>query len=82
MVKQTEVTGHDAVVDARNTFCPMPVIQAFQAIKTLSAGKVLKVLATDPGSKADFPAWAESTGNHLLRHEEKDGTFTYWIQKA
>ncbi|MBI4329610.1 MAG: sulfurtransferase TusA family protein [Chloroflexi bacterium] len=60
----------------------MPVIQASNAVRALATGQVLKILATDPGSKADFPAWAEATGNKLLKHEAKDGLFTYWIQKG
>ncbi len=32
----------------------------------MTAGQVLEVLATDPGSVKDFAAWSKSTGNDLL----------------
>ncbi len=56
--------------------------QAAEAMKALSSGQVLKILATDPGSKADFPAWAEATRNRVLKHDATDGVFIYWIQKS
>ena len=76
-----EPAKEDSILDARGQLCPMPVIQASGAMKGLASGQVLKILATDPGSKADFPAWAESLGHRLLKQEAKDGLFTYWIQK-
>ncbi len=79
--KVQESPKEDSVLDARGKLCPMPVIQAAGAIKALASGQVLKILATDPGSKADFPAWAESLGHRLLKQEAKDGLFTYWVQK-
>ncbi|MHA1977757.1 MAG: sulfurtransferase TusA family protein [Candidatus Hodarchaeales archaeon] len=57
-------------LDARNLSCPMPVLKSKKALKGLEIGQVLEVLATDPGSMADFPAWARSTGQELLLSEE------------
>jgi len=60
-------------LDARGLLCPMPVIRTAKAVKALTPGQVLKLLATDRGSIADIPAWAESTGNELLDwHDEGD----------
>jgi hypothetical protein len=44
--------------------------------------QVVKVLATDRGSLADIPAWAEDTGNELLANAEEDGALVFWIRKA
>ncbi len=57
-------------LDARNLSCPMPVLKAKKALKELDIGLVLEILATDPGSMADFPAWTRSTGQELLSSEE------------
>lgn len=81
MPQETQELRESKVLDARGFLCPMPVIQAFNAMAALAPGEVLKVLATDPGSQADFPAWAEATGHRLVKHEAKDGLYTYWIQK-
>ncbi len=72
----------DKVLDTQGLLCPMPVIQASGAIKDLAAGQYLKILATDPGSKADFPAWAESLGHRLVSQEDNHGVYVYWVQKG
>lgn len=70
-------------LDARGLLCPMPVVKAGKEMKTLAAGDVLEVLATDRGAIADFPAWADDTGNTLLGwHAEGDGTLVFYLRKG
>jgi tRNA 2-thiouridine synthesizing protein A len=69
-------------LDVRGQSCPLPVVRASQAIKQLEAGQVLEVLATDPGSLTDFPAWAKSTGNQIVEQDQEDGVFRYVVRKA
>ncbi|MHA1940234.1 MAG: sulfurtransferase TusA family protein [Candidatus Hodarchaeales archaeon] len=57
-------------LDARNLSCPMPVLKSKKALKELDIGQVLEILATDPGSMADIPAWSRTTGQELLLSEE------------
>jgi tRNA 2-thiouridine synthesizing protein A len=47
----------------------------------LKSGKVLRILATDPGSVKDFEAFARQTGNQLLSHAEADKIFTFFMKK-
>ena len=56
----------DELVDARGLSCPMPIVKTATAMRALASGKVVEVLATDPGSVKDFNAWARSTGNELI----------------
>ena len=72
----------DRVVDARNLLCPMPVLATAKELRLADPGQVVKVLATDRGSLADIPAWAEDTGNELLATGEEDGALVFWIRKA
>lgn len=72
----------DKVLDCRGLLCPMPVVKTGKEIKTIEAGQVLKILATDRGSIADFPAWAEDTGHELLEWHEEDGVFVFYIRKS
>jgi tRNA 2-thiouridine synthesizing protein A len=72
----------DRVLDARGLLCPMPVVKAGKEMKSLEPGQVLKLLATDRGSVADVPAWAEDTGNELLEWHEDDGVFVYLIRRG
>ena len=72
----------DRLLDARGLLCPMPVVKAAKEIKALEPGQVLKVLATDRGAIADFPAWAEDTGNPLLEWREEAGSLVFWFRKG
>lgn len=59
-------------VDARNESCPVPILKSKKAIKGMKIGQVLEILATDPGSQRDIPAWADVTGQELLVSEERN----------
>jgi TusA-related sulfurtransferase len=74
--------SEDRLLDARGLLCPMPVVKAAKEMRTLEPGQVLKLLATDRGSVADVPAWAEDTGNELLEWHEEDGVFVYLLRKG
>lgn len=69
-------------VDARGQSCPGPLVSLARALKEARPGDVLELLATDPGSRSDVPAWAKLTGNELLEASEADGVFRYRIRKA
>ncbi len=72
----------DKLLDASGLACPMPVVKAAKEIKTLAAGQILKIVATDHGSVADIPAWADDTGNELLARNEEGGKYVFWVRKA
>ncbi len=78
----SEAIHVDRRVDAKGMLCPMPVISVKKAIKDLQGGQVLAVSATDKGACRDIPAWAEQTGHTLLNSSEKNGVFTFYIQKV
>lgn len=69
------------VVDATGYNCPIPVLKARKALKGLTAGEEVTVLASDPASAIDIPHFCNTTGNELLEQSESDGVFTYRIRK-
>jgi TusA-related sulfurtransferase len=69
------------VLDVRGLCCPMPVVKTAKAMKTLEAGQILKIVATDRGSLADMPAWAHSTGNTLLESHDEGDTLVFFVRK-
>ncbi len=72
----------DQTLDARELLCPMPVVKTAKAMKELSPGQVLKIVATDRGAITDLPAWAETTGNEVLAWHEKDSELVFLIRKG
>ena len=70
----------DKVLDARGMNCPMPLVNARKEVGKMNPGQVLKVLATDKGSVADFQGWAKVAKNVELvgqETESTDGTNVY-----
>jgi len=72
----------DQVLDAKGLNCPLPILRAKKALKSLEGGKTLEVLSTDPGSVADFAAFCRTTGNELVEQNEEGGVWTYLIRKS
>ena len=70
----------DVEVDAKGMYCPMPIVKLKKATKTMEPGQVLRLIATDPGSKRDVPAWANKTGAEILESIEENGEFTFLIK--
>ncbi len=70
------------VLDTKGLNCPLPILRAKKAIKDISVGAVLQVLATDPGAVKDFEAFCRSTGNQLVDWKEDAGVYTFNIKKA
>lgn len=72
----------DQVLDAKGLSCPLPILKTKKAMEALSKDQVLKVVATDAGSKNDMASWAKRTGNEILKVDEGGGTFTFFIKKT
>jgi len=71
-----------STLDTSGKCCPMPMVEANMAIKKLSVGDILQIIATDPGTLSDIPSWCERTGNTLLSYVEQNNIYEYYIKKA
>ncbi|MFS0645607.1 sulfurtransferase TusA family protein [Siminovitchia sp. 179-K 8D1 HS] len=69
-------------LDAKGLACPMPIVRAKKAMNELESGEILEIHTTDKGSKSDLSAWSKSSGHELLKQEEENGIFKFWIKKA
>jgi tRNA 2-thiouridine synthesizing protein A len=56
----------DETLDVKGAKCPMPLVKSRKAVNNLPVGSVLKVVATDRGSVADFQGWAKTAKNMEL----------------
>jgi tRNA 2-thiouridine synthesizing protein A len=79
--------GFDKTLDVRGLNCPLPLVNARKEIGKLEPGQVLKVVATDRGSVADFQGWAKVAKNVALIAQEtetSDGTTLYlhYVQRT
>lgn len=72
----------DATLDAKGLNCPLPILKAKKAIGDVAKGGTLEVLATDPGSVADFEAFCRTTGHTLVESGEDGGTFRFLIKNT
>ena len=68
-------------IDLSGLDCPMPLLKAKLALNRLTPGALLRVYATDPGSRKDFETFSKQSGHELLRSTESDGTYTFIIRK-
>jgi len=51
---------------------PMPVVKISQEINNVEVGQVVEVHTTDPGSLSDFPAWASTSGNEIVKTDQSE----------
>jgi tRNA 2-thiouridine synthesizing protein A len=56
----------DATWDAGELGCGDLLLQLRFRMETLEPGRVLRLVARDPGAPADLPAWCRLTGHALV----------------
>lgn len=69
------------ILDCKGLACPMPIVKTSMEMPKLAIGDVLEILSTDPGSIADFPAWAKTTGQELLEIKQESGLIRIFIKR-
>ena len=68
-------------LDTRGLNCPLPILKAKKALADMTSGQVLKVVATDPGSRRDFQAFARQTGNELVEQSSNNDEFVHYLRR-
>ena len=58
------------IIDARNTFCPGPLMELITYMKHANVGDELELLSTDQGSAADVPEWINKCGHEMISTEQ------------
>lgn len=71
----------DVELDVRKLACPLPILRAKKALAGMSAGQVLKVVATDGGAPRDFADFCSKTGNEQLSSTEQGGEFVILVRR-
>ncbi len=72
----------DLELDLKGLLCPLPMVRVSQNISKVPVGGILKATATDPGSLADIPSWARSTGNEILKTNREGADIIFYIKRV
>lgn len=72
--------GSAVIIDARGLPCPQPLLAMRRALREHPPGCLLKIMASDPASWRDFHSYAKLSGRCLLRAEQREGHFCYWLR--
>lgn len=65
------MSNPELTLDARHLLCPLPVIRTQERVASLKPGDELTVIATDPGTLHDVPAWCRVHGHELLEAKKE-----------
>lgn len=69
-------------LDLTGLSCPLPIVKVSKAIKDISPGEVLDALTSDPGALTDFPAWAKTTGNEIVKTDAEGENTRFFIKRT
>jgi tRNA 2-thiouridine synthesizing protein A len=69
------------MLNCRGMRCPLPVIYTRRTLATMPDGDLLTVIATDPGSVADFAEYSRRGGMELVAHREDAGAYIFLVRK-
>jgi len=69
------------VFDLKGLACPMPVVKVSKGIKEVEVGQIIEAQTTDPGALTDFPAWAKTSGNEIVKTEQEDKLIKFFIKR-
>ena len=69
-------------LDLKGLACPMPVVKVSKGIKEVEMGQVVEAHTTDPGALTDFPAWARTSGNEILKTDQDGDIIKFYIKRT
>lgn len=69
-------------LNAEGLNCPLPILKAKKALKSMDSGDVLSIRSTDPGSVADFAAFCNQTGNELMSSNTEGDIYLFEIKRG
>lgn len=72
----------DFTLDASGLRCPMPLLKTKLELNAMKPGQELEVVATDPGSARDIPAFVKLTSHVLVSTSEIDGNYRFLIKRG
>ncbi len=74
--------GENKIVDARNTYCPGPLMELITYMKQAGVGDTLELLSTDDGTSTDVPEWIHKVGHEVISNEKVAGIWHIKVRKV
>ena len=69
-------------IDACGLNCPEPLMLVRNKVRSMNAGEVLLVRATDPTTERDLQHFCQFLGHEMLDYSQRAGIFEFWIRKT
>ena len=67
-------------VDIKDMCCSAPVMHLTKEFKTMESGDIVLAESNKVSMLKDIPSYCRLTKNQLIKQEEKDGLFHFWIK--
>lgn len=80
MTKVIESIQVSHSLDVLGFYCPVPLHETKKALKSLSSGSIIKVIADDPETLHDIPMYIARTKHNLLSTFENSGEINFIIE--
>ncbi len=71
----------DVELDASGLMCPLPLLRLKKVLAEMTAGEVVKVLATDPAAHLDIGVYVDQTGHYLIEIIRHSSAQIFYIRK-
>lgn len=71
---------HDHFIDIKNMCCAEPIVLLTKEIKPLKSGDVVLVESNKISIIKDISAYCQITNHELIKQEENNGLFHFWIK--
>lgn len=75
-------TKYDHFLDTKGLNCPLPILKTKKALVSMQVGETIHVVATDPGSVADFEAFAAQARHRLSESWTDQQEFHFVLVKS
>jgi tRNA 2-thiouridine synthesizing protein A len=70
-------------IDAMGRKCPIPIIMLAERIREVPVGQVVAVLADDPATQSDVPAWCMLKSQEFVMAAELPGQgWTFLVRRS
>ncbi|AHM57834.1 coenzyme A disulfide reductase Cdr (plasmid) [Peptoclostridium acidaminophilum DSM 3953] len=69
-------------INACGLQCPGPITKLYSVMNEAKDGQIIEISVTDPGFAKDVKAWANTTGNTVLKTDFVDNAFKAYVMKG